>query len=654
MDKLPTLSGNAGKIVAVNASSSALESVSTLAGMTLTNPVLTLPKINDTSLNHEYVFAVSELTADRTVTLPLLASNDTFVFAAHAQTLTNKAFNGTLGATTAASVAATTGTFSGTLGVTGTSTLAAVNATNGTFSGTLGVTGAATFGSTVKLPNAVNLLARNAGDDGDVVIVQVNSSDVIVFDSGGVGVTFGSTVSGAFNGTLGATTRASILATTGNFNSTLGVTGAATFASTVAGAFNGTLGATTRASILATTGNFNSTLGVTGAATFSSTVAGAFNGTLGATTRASVLATTGNFNSTLGVTGSVSFGGALGVTGSATLGSSLGVTGAATFGGAIGVTGSAAFGGNVAVGPTLETWHSSYDVIQFGQQGALYAFASSGTALLSSNVYFDASNVRRRLGSGFATELVMGGGGFRWDTSVTSGFADSAITDMTAKMQLSAGGGLSLGGSTPYSNIPLRVTSAYGLHTIMVESTSSISAGGIRVDYTNYAPNGTVNEFFRGEDSVAIRVALRSNGGIANYQANDVNLSDEREKNQFGLIDCKSDCVRKWEIVKYLYKDEDQTHAHKYGVIAQQILPHCPEVISEWVKVSGSDAILWTEEDDLPRGALVGDVREEAIEEIKRIGVLEQQMFWMVVKSHQEALDNIDDLTLRIKKLETV
>jgi len=51
---------------------------------------LTLPQINDTSSDHQYVFAVSELAADRTVTLPLLTGNDTFIFAAFAATLSNK------------------------------------------------------------------------------------------------------------------------------------------------------------------------------------------------------------------------------------------------------------------------------------------------------------------------------------------------------------------------------------------------------------------------------------------------------------------------------------------------------------------------------------------------------------------------------------
>lgn len=66
--------------------------LATLASPTFTGTVI-LPKtveIQDTSADHQYVLAVSELTADRIVTLPLLTANDTFVFSDHAQTLTNK------------------------------------------------------------------------------------------------------------------------------------------------------------------------------------------------------------------------------------------------------------------------------------------------------------------------------------------------------------------------------------------------------------------------------------------------------------------------------------------------------------------------------------------------------------------------------------
>ena len=67
-----------------------LNTAQTLTNKTLTSPVITTPQINDTTADHQYVFAVSELTADRTVTLPLLTGNDEFVFKAHTQTLTNK------------------------------------------------------------------------------------------------------------------------------------------------------------------------------------------------------------------------------------------------------------------------------------------------------------------------------------------------------------------------------------------------------------------------------------------------------------------------------------------------------------------------------------------------------------------------------------
>lgn len=60
------------------------------SGTAVTGQVLTLPQINDTSSDHQYVFAVSELAADRTVTLPLLTGADTFTFNNFAATLANK------------------------------------------------------------------------------------------------------------------------------------------------------------------------------------------------------------------------------------------------------------------------------------------------------------------------------------------------------------------------------------------------------------------------------------------------------------------------------------------------------------------------------------------------------------------------------------
>ena len=58
--------------------------------VTAVSPVLTTPRIKDASGGELYVFAVSDLAEDRTVTLPLLDGDATFVFEAHTATLTNK------------------------------------------------------------------------------------------------------------------------------------------------------------------------------------------------------------------------------------------------------------------------------------------------------------------------------------------------------------------------------------------------------------------------------------------------------------------------------------------------------------------------------------------------------------------------------------
>jgi hypothetical protein len=55
-----------------------------------THKAFTAVQINDTSGDHQYIVIVSELTADRNVTLPLLAGADEFVFKDHAVELKNK------------------------------------------------------------------------------------------------------------------------------------------------------------------------------------------------------------------------------------------------------------------------------------------------------------------------------------------------------------------------------------------------------------------------------------------------------------------------------------------------------------------------------------------------------------------------------------
>jgi len=169
-----------------------------------------------------------------------------------------------------------------------------------------------------------------------------------------------------------------------------------------------------------------------------------------------------------------------------------------------------------------------------------------------------------------------------------------------------------------------------------VHAGTSGNVFGINAQFPSYSPNNTSSWFYIGSDSSVNRFVVYSNGGIANYQSNNVNLCDEREKKNIETLDSTWGCLKNWELKKFHYNEDADTDDKRYGVIAQQVAPHCPEVISDWVKQKAEDAVL---DDD-------GNVVTPAKEEITRMAVKEQQMMWMAIKALQEA-------QLRIETLET-
>jgi len=138
--------------------------------------------------------------------------------------------------------------------------------------------------------------------------------------------------------------------------------------------------------------------------------------------------------------------------------------------------------------------------------------------------------------------------------------------------------------------------------------------------------NGTGNEFLQCRGASTNRLLIRSNGGIANYSANNVNLSDINSKKDIAPATGTWDCLKEWEIVNFRYKDQPEDADLNMGVIAQQVAESCPEVITVFQEAKEATET------------------EPAQEE--RLGVKDQQMMWMAIKALQEA-------QLRIETLET-
>jgi hypothetical protein len=172
-------------------------------------------------------------------------------------------------------------------------------------------------------------------------------------------------------------------------------------------------------------------------------------------------------------------------------------------------------------------------------------------------------------------------------------------------------------------------TDVSGQIITLFSSKNAVSPYGIEIDYTALDPNGTVNSFFTCYGTTTLRAGIRSNGGLANFQANDVNLSDERVKTDIKPVGSYWDKIKAIEIVAFKYKD--QTHSDdNIGVIAQQVEAVAPEFID----VDGFD------EKNVPEDG------------VPLKTVYTTDMYHAAIKALQEAMARIEQLESKVASLE--
>jgi len=120
--------------------------------------------------------------------------------------------------------------------------------------------------------------------------------------------------------------------------------------------------------------------------------------------------------------------------------------------------------------------------------------------------------------------------------------------------------------------------------TLVAQNTAaSGGARGIIVNYSAQTPNSTVSEAYFFYDSTGTKFAVRSNGGIANYSANDVNLSDRREKTNFAPSKSYIDviCAIPVQTFNYIDQNLEEDSGLTLGVVAQDVQAVAPELVSE-------------------------------------------------------------------------
>ena len=234
--------------------------------------------------------------------------------------------------------------------------------------------------------------------------------------------------------------------------------------------------------------------------------------------------------------------------------------------------------GNVGIGVTPSAWVSYQKAIDFGGAGN-YGSISARTDFSSfaTNCYFNGTSwIYKNTYPAYSYEHT--GGVHKWNTA-PSGTAGTAIT-FTQAMTLDASGNLLVGTTSASNQERLNVSSALSLYVARVFNTASSGGNyGIQIRYSNAAPNNATNEFLACSDNAASRAFIYANGGLANYQANDSNLSDARTKTDIKPLASYWDKIKSLEVVTFKYKD--QTHSDdNIGLIAQQVESVAPEFVS--------------------------------------------------------------------------
>tara|TARA_R100001460_G_scaffold35746_2_gene68667 strand:- start:1140 stop:2978 length:1839 start_codon:yes stop_codon:yes gene_type:complete len=192
-------------------------------------------------------------------------------------------------------------------------------------------------------------------------------------------------------------------------------------------------------------------------------------------------------------------------------------------------------------------------------------------------------------------------------------------TGSSERMRIDSSGALLIGTTnnsiTADVGVKIRSDSSTAPYMGFVLNTSSSAHG----NYFHYNLNSTFNGY---------RFYVFNNGGIANYSANNSNLSDERVKSN---IEVSGNYLQKiCDIpVKYFnYKDEPEDKERSLGVIAQDVEAIAPELVN-------NEGFGETPEDGVPLKT-----------------VYTTDMMYALMKAIQEQQTIIDDLKTRIEVLE--
>lgn len=266
------------------------------------------------------------------------------------------------------------------------------------------------------------------------------------------------------------------------------------------------------------------------------------------------------------------------------------------------------------IGGTVAAALSAND---FSVSGSLVGGAKSVTVANTDNTNLSSNAVASLIAGGgaggdpFTLFTIVGGA--TWAAGVDNSDSD--------KFKISASG--SLGTSDVISITTNGLTTITGTgagSTVLNLAETSGTPNGISCSFTTADPNNTSAYFMQNIGLVTERTTIRSNGGLANFSANNVNLSDVRVKDVFETYtpEMLDDLETRFlAIQRGRFKYNDQTHDDwNYGITAQSVKAVIPELAGVW---NEKRAVTRMEEKEVTRVAGFVDVETGEISQKEQL-----------------------------------
>ena len=137
-------------------------------------------------------------------------------------------------------------------------------------------------------------------------------------------------------------------------------------------------------------------------------------------------------------------------------------------------------------------------------------------------------------------------------------------------------------GTSGTSGSKFTILQSNSINTQYLVNNNASTCYGMQIYYSARTPNNTGEEFIYCGDT-GQRFSARSNGGLANYSGNNVNLSDEREKTNIELAGnyLSKICSIPVKTFNYIDQNREEDDGLTLGVIAQDVQNVAPELIME-------------------------------------------------------------------------